>query len=109
MKKLLVAAMLFGSAAAYADRSVDELYPRTCGVCHAAAVAGAPKTGDAAAWQPRVDAKGMDGLVQSVTNGLNAYLRVEGGWRFTERRFDVLYTGAPDLSGHTLPYPEGLG
>jgi hypothetical protein len=39
----------------------------------------------------------------------DAYLRVEGAWRFTERRFDVLYTGPPDLSGQTFPYPEGLG
>ena len=30
-----------------------------------------PKKGDKAAWEPRL-AKGMDTLVQSVTNGLNA-------------------------------------
>ena len=37
------------------------------------------------------------------------YLRVDGTWRFKQRRFDVLYTGAPDLNGQTFPYPEGLG
>ena len=39
----------------------------------------------------------------------DAYLRVDGAWKFEQRRFDVLYTGAPDLSGQTFPYPEGLG
>ena len=37
------------------------------------------------------------------------YLRVDGAWRFEQRRFDVLYTGAPDLTGQTFPYPEGTG
>ncbi len=37
----------------------------------AAKQAGAPKTGDAEAWKPRLD-KGMDVIVASVTNGLNA-------------------------------------
>lgn len=72
MKKLAIAALFFGSTLVYADRAVEEIYPRTCAVCHAAGVAGAPKPGDAAAWQPRVDAKGMDGLLQSVHDGLNA-------------------------------------
>ena len=72
MKTLLASALMLVSSLALADRSVDELYPKTCSVCHAAGVANAPKAHDAALWQPRIDAKGMDGLVLSVTNGLNA-------------------------------------
>ena len=37
-----------------------------------AGAAGAPKTGDAGAWAARLKAKGMEGLVASVRNGLNA-------------------------------------
>ncbi len=44
-------------------------YAASCGACHAYAVAGAPKTGDAAQWEPRL-AKGMEALVSSVRNGL---------------------------------------
>lgn len=73
MKKFVLAALLVASSLAHADRSVDELYSKTCGVCHEAGVAGAPKHGDAAAWKLRFDAKGgMDGLLASVKNGLNA-------------------------------------
>ena len=73
MKKFAVVALLMASSLAYADRSVEELYPKTCGVCHEAGVAGAPKIGDAATWKTRSDAKGgIDGLVASVKNGLNA-------------------------------------
>jgi cytochrome c5 len=72
MKTLVASALMLFSAVALADRSVDELYPKTCSVCHAAGVANAPKTHDEALWKPRLDAKGMDGMVQSVTNGLNA-------------------------------------
>jgi cytochrome c5 len=39
--------------------------------CHTTGAAGAPKIGDAAAWAPRI-AKGMDVVMASVTNGLNA-------------------------------------
>ena len=38
---------------------------------HATGAAGAPKTGDAAAWAPRMS-KGMDTLVKAVNTGLNA-------------------------------------
>ena len=44
-------------------------YAASCGACHAYAVAGAPRTGDAAQWEPRL-AKGMEALVSSVKNGL---------------------------------------
>jgi cytochrome c5 len=74
MKLLVTGLILFvtSSFAVAADRSVDELYPRTCAVCHAAGVANAPKTGDAAAWAPRVEAKGIDGLLATAKTGLNA-------------------------------------
>jgi cytochrome c5 len=47
------------------------VYDATCGVCHAAGVAGAPKTGDKAAWAPRI-AGGVDALYASSLKGKNA-------------------------------------
>ena len=71
MKKLLIAALVAaGSTVALAEPNMDK-YNKACAVCHAAGVAGAPKTNDVAAWEPRL-AKGMDALVASVKNGLNA-------------------------------------
>ncbi|MDG1065308.1 MAG: c-type cytochrome [Luminiphilus sp.] len=46
-------------------------YGRSCAMCHVSGAAGAPKTGDARAWEPRL-AKGMDALLESVKKGLNA-------------------------------------
>ncbi|WP_299598695.1 c-type cytochrome [uncultured Microbulbifer sp.] len=51
--------------------SVEEKYQRACHVCHATGVANAPKVHDPEAWKPHLD-KGMDTLVKSVKNGLNA-------------------------------------
>jgi len=70
MKKILAALLMVSAAAAIAEPDMAK-YGKSCGVCHANGAANAPKTGDAAAWEPRM-AKGMDVLVQSVENGLNA-------------------------------------
>ena len=70
MKKLLAAVFVVSAAGAYAGADMEK-YDKSCKVCHANGAANAPKTGDAAAWEPRL-AKGMDVLVQSVANGLNA-------------------------------------
>jgi len=51
--------------------SGQEVYDKFCFACHATGVGDAPLFGDAAAWAPRVD-KGMDELMASTTNGLNA-------------------------------------
>ncbi len=72
MNKFALAALMFVASAASADRTPEELYPKACAMCHAAGIANAPKIHDAAAWKVRFDAKGIDGLVQSATNGLNA-------------------------------------
>jgi len=47
------------------------VYDASCVACHAAGVAGAPKTGDKAAWAPRLKA-GMDALYTSSIKGKNA-------------------------------------
>lgn len=48
-----------------------KVYDATCMVCHATGVAGAPKTGDKAAWAPRI-AAGEDTLVKHAISGLRA-------------------------------------
>jgi cytochrome c5 len=45
-------------------------YDAACAMCHAAGVAGAPKTGDKAAWKPRI-AQGKDVLYGSAIKGKN--------------------------------------
>lgn len=46
-------------------------YESVCVACHSTGLAGAPKTGDKAAWKPRI-AQGMDILYSSVLKGKNA-------------------------------------
>jgi cytochrome c5 len=49
----------------------EALYKQACTVCHAAGVAGAPKSGDKAAWAPRI-AQGIDALTASAIKGKGA-------------------------------------
>ena len=49
-------------------RSGEEIYNTLCQACHATGVVGAPKTGDKAAWAPRI-AAGMASLLKSATEG----------------------------------------
>ena len=51
--------------------AVKERYDQSCTYCHSSGAAGAPKTGDQAAWKPRLE-KGMDTLVKHVKEGYNA-------------------------------------
>jgi cytochrome c5 len=52
-------------------RSGEAIYNTVCTACHATGVAGAPKTGDKAAWAPRI-ATGNAALLKSATEGKNA-------------------------------------
>ena len=58
-------------AAAAGPRSGDAVYNASCLACHSTGAAGAPKLGDGAAWGPRA-AKGMDALLSTAINGINA-------------------------------------
>jgi cytochrome c5 len=59
------------SATTVAAGTGEALYKQACTVCHAAGVAGAPKSGDKAAWAPRI-ALGIDALTASVIKGKGA-------------------------------------
>ena len=59
------------AAPAEIDPAGEKLYNTVCLACHAAGVAGAPKLGDKAAWEP-LAAKGIDSLVSTVISGKGA-------------------------------------
>ena len=69
MRNLCAVLLMVFSASVFA--TAEEKYNRYCIACHSTGAANAPKTGDAAAWAPRL-AKGMDALVASSTNGMGA-------------------------------------
>jgi cytochrome c5 len=70
MKKLAVIVAFFSvilsSQVNAAD--IEAKYGKACVTCHGAGVLGAPKKGDAAAWQPRVK-QGTEVLLSHVKNG----------------------------------------
>lgn len=51
--------------------AIEQTYLRSCHSCHGTGVAGAPRTGDVAAWSPRME-KGVDTLVANAINGFQA-------------------------------------
>lgn len=70
-------AFSFSSIAVGADAGKD-LYAKTCGVCHAAGIAGAPRYGNAADWQPRI-AGGVARLYTSALKGTPKGMPQKGG------------------------------
>jgi len=59
-------------ATAATDHSAGEtVYTASCSVCHTAGVAGAPKLGDAAAWEPRIT-QGTEVLYAHALTGFKA-------------------------------------
>ena len=57
-----------GGAAAALPTSGPEVYEVACTTCHGQGIAGAPRAGDAAAWNPRI-AQGKEVLYQHAIEG----------------------------------------
>ncbi|MDX1692424.1 MAG: c-type cytochrome [Ketobacteraceae bacterium] len=74
MKKLAIAsAVLAMGIAATAQAEAPAKYNMYCVGCHATGAANAPKTGDKAEWDKRLEAAGgMDGLIASAKKGKGA-------------------------------------
>ena len=71
MKNTLILATALLISVSVNAFDVEAKYKQSCMMCHAAGVAGAPKSFDAAVWAPRL-AAGMDALVASATAGKGA-------------------------------------
>ncbi len=74
-----VAVLLLLPVTAFSQDSMagEKVYQKTCAVCHASGVAGAPKLGDKAAWAPRIG-EGMDVMYKSALQGDGA-MPAKGG------------------------------
>lgn len=53
------------------DAETRQIYWRTCHGCHGSGAGGAPRTGDAVAWAPRLE-QGMETLVNHAVHGYRA-------------------------------------
>jgi cytochrome c5 len=67
---------------AAAMKTGQQVYEAQCTACHAAGAAGAPKTGDEAAWAPRLKT-GYDALLGAVLKGKGA-MGAQGGGDFSD-------------------------
>jgi cytochrome c5 len=74
LSQAVFATALFAALAVAPGSAADgePVYRATCAACHDAGVAGAPKLGDAAAWQGRLD-KGVDAMLEIVVRGVQGY------------------------------------
>ncbi|MCF6226860.1 MAG: c-type cytochrome [Xanthomonadales bacterium] len=76
-KLIIIAALaLAASLSVSADEGADT-YKAACAMCHGPGIAGAPKSGDAAAWKDRI-AKGEETLIKHSLEGFQG-MPVKGG------------------------------
>lgn len=73
------------------DAALAQLYGASCKQCHANPGAGAPLTGDATAWAPRLE-KGMDTLLDHSINGFQAMPPLGLCMQCSEQDFRALIT-----------------
>jgi cytochrome c5 len=74
--------MLKDATAVVALRTGEQVYAAQCTACHAAGLAGAPKSGDEAAWAPRIKT-GYEALLNSALKGKGA-MAAQGGGEFSD-------------------------
>ena len=63
-------------------RTGEAVYQAQCTACHAAGLAGAPKSGDVAAWAPRIKT-GYEALLTSALKGKGA-MGAQGGGEYND-------------------------
>ena len=92
-----------GAGGAKAAKGSEEIYKTTCAACHDAGVAGAPKTGDKAAWSARI-AVGLEKLAASGIKGKNA-MPPKGGADISDADFTRVVAWLANKSGASFKEP----
>jgi cytochrome c5 len=85
-------------------RAGEEVYNAVCGACHTAGVAGAPKTGDVAAWAPRIKT-GYDALLNSALKGKGA-MSAQGGGEYEDAEIARAVVFMANKSGAKFEEPK---
>lgn len=85
-------------------RSGEEVYKAVCTACHSIGAAGAPKTGDAAAWAPRLKT-GYDALLNSALKGKGA-MSAQGGGEYSDYEIARAVVFLANQSGGKLDEPK---
>ncbi|MEC5398216.1 c-type cytochrome [Uliginosibacterium sp. H1] len=91
-------------AASAAPRTGEQVVNSVCGACHNAGVAGAPKTGDNAAWAVRFK-DGLDGMVKIAMEGKGAMPPKGGGADLTELEITRAVVFMANKSGGSFKEP----
>jgi cytochrome c5 len=81
-----------------------QVYAAQCTACHAAGVANAPKSGDAAAWAPRIKT-GYEALLTSALKGKGA-MGAQGGGDFSDFEIGRAVVYMTNQAGGTFPEPK---
>jgi cytochrome c5 len=84
-------------------RSGEQVYNAQCMACHAAAVAGAPRFGDTAAWAPRIRT-GYEAMLAAVINGKGA-MPPQGGGEASDFELGRAVVYMVNNAGGNLPEP----
>lgn len=93
-----------GGSGAAGARSGEEVVKATCGTCHQAGVAGAPKIGDKAAWAPHVK-RDLKELVATVIKGKGAMPPKGGNPSLTDDEITRAVAFMANQSGGTFKEP----
>ena len=82
----------------------EAVYQAQCTACHAAGLVGAPKSGDAAAWGPRLT-KGYDTLLTHALKGFGA-MGAQGGGAYSDIEIGRAVVYMANNAGGEFPVPE---
>lgn len=85
-------------------RTGEQVYLAQCTACHAVGAAGAPKTGDAGAWAPRI-ATGYEALLTSALKGKGA-MGAQGGGDFSDYEIGRAVVYLVNKSGGKMDEPK---
>ena len=85
-------------------RAGEEVYKAQCTACHAAGLAGAPKTGDVTAWAPRIKT-GYDALWASALKGKGA-MGAQAGGEYNDIEIGRAVVFLTASAGGKFPIPD---
>ena len=85
-------------------KSGEEVYKAQCTACHAAGLAGAPKTGDTGAWAVRIKT-GYDALLNSALKGKGA-MGAQGGGEYNDTEIGRAVVYLTSAAGGKFAIPD---